>query len=181
MVMKSYKTVGFGQKGQVLVAWYCSDSTPTKASAAVEGTDYILGSTYDATAAIATTSANAKGPNGCMSADTDAHNKCFNDDSISEFNKIRKNHKETEYATTRGTQAGKSAKELETWLLGYKGTCVSGKPTAFDATVGAKWPYIWTAAEDDDKKECFDYLYKPKETDLTSANIAKAMIASWYS
>ena len=24
------------------------------------------------------------------------------------------------------------------------------KPTAFDATVGAKWPYIWTAAEADD-------------------------------
>jgi hypothetical protein len=88
-----------------LVAWYCTDTTPTKASAAVEGTDFIVAAKYDATATDATNSDKHMGPNGCMSDDTNGYNICFNSDSITELNKVRKNHKEADYEAVGATGA----------------------------------------------------------------------------
>jgi hypothetical protein len=75
IVWKSATTVGFGQKDQYLVAWYCASPAPNL-SALTEGTDFDKTET-------------------CIK---DAYNACFNTAATTEANKLRVQHKAKAFA-----------------------------------------------------------------------------------
>lgn len=77
IVWKSATTVGFGQKDQYLVAWYCASPAPNL-SALTEGTDFDKAET-------------------CIK---DAYNTCFYDAAAKEANVYRVQHKAKPFATT---------------------------------------------------------------------------------
>jgi hypothetical protein len=70
VVAKAGVRVGFGQKGQAFVAWYCADDAPKKPAVATEGTDFHK-------------------TENCLKDATGKYNTCFNDASLKEANLLR--------------------------------------------------------------------------------------------
>jgi len=107
IVWKNAKTVGFGQKGQHLVAWYCASPAPNL-SALVDGTDYDKGKTCE------------------TGADPTLYNSCMNTAAVEAANSYRSQHKVAAFeAITSGKDNEKAAGDLYK-KLNAAPTCVNG-------------------------------------------------------
>jgi hypothetical protein len=111
---KAGQRVGFGQKGQAFVAWYCSDTTPQKASVAIEGTDF-----YKAEGCIKTL--------GALKI-----NGCFNTAAAKEVNALRTQHKVIGYKATFAADADADVKSAA--ALKIKLDAATSCPAGRDAT-----------------------------------------------
>jgi hypothetical protein len=107
IVWKSAKTVGFGQKGTHLVAWYCAAPAPNLAGL-VDGTDYDKAATCETGAAPL------------------LHNKCFNKESMAASNAYRLKHLVTKWPDiVAGGDPEKSAGSVHSTLVAAT-TCTAG-------------------------------------------------------